>query len=364
MKRKILAFTLAVMTFTGSVAFATTPVKPSRVIIMCYDDSGALVYSGLYWDTYTVSDIPEEYRDMKKKAYIVDAGELTDITELPDDAAETPAPSPTETPSATEAPSATEEPSPTEAAQTKYPSIYEKGLDAIYAPAVVDEVELTTNSSEEEIYSVKALMRGEEMTIPIETDIEIQSAPEAYGYLAGQNADVLERGDVICVTTNVAGDRIKTLDLLFRPAEEDIITGGNDYGTNFERLFTSDGKTAGQWTAMKYGEKASSDRYQYAFGVVGKKSGGALTLINAGADIDEAIEVSLQSDTIVYLCDTDGKEYSLEIGGAGDISTSIPASKLNNGELVLDDTYAYNYALVRVVDGIATDIVVYENYNN
>ena len=54
---------------------------------------------------------------------------------------------------------------------------------------------------------------------------------------------------------------------------------------------------------MKYGEKASSDRYQYAFGLIGKVGSNSLTLINKSGSTDNVIEVDTKKDTIVYTCD-------------------------------------------------------------
>ena len=364
MKKKIIALVLAASAVMGSAAFAQTfkleSTAGTKAIVMCYDENGKLVYSKLCKaeNGSFETDIPSEYDGMRKRVYYVDTKEFKDLT-----AESTPAP----TPSATEKPAATAKPTATPK-PTKKPSedppIYEKAVDAIYAPALVKDIETRTNSNDEDMYAVTLFYHGKEMTIGIEEDLTISTAPEEYSSMKGKTMDSLQRGDVICLTANVAGDTIRTVDFIFRPTEEDIATGDTDYGTNFEKLFAANNKVANQWTVMKYGEKPSSDRYQYAFGIIGKKDGNVLTLINKDGDEDNAIEVDMQSDTMVYTCAVDGKEYEVEIGDTSSIETTIPKSMFDRGPVELNDDYSYNYALVRMVDGIATDIVLYNNYNN
>ena len=111
---------------------------------------------------------------------------------------------------------------------------------------------------------------------------------------------------------------------------------------------------------MKYGEKASSDRYQYAFGLIGKVGSNSLTLINKSGSTDNVIEVDTKKDTIVYTCDVSNKN-EVEIASVGDITSTIPKSTFDKDNTIdFTNDYSYNYALVRVVDGTATDIVVYE----
>ena len=55
----------------------------------------------------------------------------------------------------------------------------------------------------------------------------------------------------------------------------------------------------------------------------------------------------------------------VEIASVGDITSTIPKSTFDKDNTIdFTNDYSYNYALVRVVDGTATDIVVYENYND
>lgn len=334
-------------------------------IVSCYDNDGKLCYSNIYKseDGSFKADIPDEFVQMKKRVYFVDTKEFDDInvaaTQAPE-AISTPSPTtaPTETPQSTPAP--TEKP-----ADKDYPSVYEKEVDALNAPAVVKEVDLRSND-DGDYYGVTILYHGEEMTVGVETELEIATAPSAYEYMKGQTAQSLEEGDVITLTANIAGDTVNKINFLYRPQEEDIVTSDTDFGTNFEKLVTENGNSvAEQWKLMKYGEKPSSDRYQYVFGLIGKKNGNNVTLINKTGSEDTGIEVTVSSDSLVYTCDMSAKEDRLEIGSVADIITTIPSNSFNDtGSVdVVNGDYSYNYMFARVIDGIATDIVLYNNYN-
>lgn len=378
MKKKIIAITLAVSAMMSTVAFAENinanytdnvlsfeQTDENIAIVSCYDENGKLCYSNMYKseDGNFSADIPKEYKGMKTKVYFVNSKEIKEVS-VSDDVQPTVTPSvtPTATPSATEKPSATTV--PTTKPSTDTPSIYEKVTDAIYAPAVVKEVETTTKDGED-MYAVTLFSKGKEVKALIENDLTFDTSSETYSFMKGKNASSLEEGDVICLTANVAGTRINHIYFIYRPQDEDIITGSQDFGTDFEKLITENGSSvANQWKLMKYGEKASSDRYQYAFGLIGKVGSNSLTLINKSGSTDNVIEVDTKKDTIVYTCDVSNKN-EVEIASVGDITSTIPKSTFDKDNTIdFTNDYSYNYALVRVVDGTATDIVVYENYND
>lgn len=374
MKKKIIAITLAVSAMMSTVAFAENinanytdnvlsfeQTDENIAVVSCYDENGKLCYSNMYKSENGnfSADIPKEYKGMKTKVYFVNSKEIKEVS-VSDDV------QPTVTPSATEKPSATTVPTtkPSTKPSTDTPSIYEKVTDAIYAPAVVKEVETTTKDGED-MYAVTLLAQGKEIKTLIENDVTFETSSEAYSFMKGKDAGNLEEGDVISLTSNVAGTRINHMYFIYRPQDEDIITGSQDFGTDFEKLITENGSSvANQWKLMKYGEKASSDRYQYAFGLIGKVGSNSLTLINKSGSTDNVIEVDTKKDTIVYTCDVSNKN-KVEIASVGDITSTIPKSTFDKDNTIdFTNDYSYNYALVRVVDGTATDIVVYENYND
>lgn len=353
--KKIISLALA-LTAAGCIAFAAPVQTEPKTVLMCYDDNGSLVYSKMYKAGEEIlSDLPEQYKDTKKKVYFTDTNEIKDFEQQPSETAK-----PTDAPAV----KPTSAPVPTKAPQTGTPSIYEKEADTLAAPAVVKNVEVRSNSNNEDIYGLTLLYLGEEITVEVASDAAFDTAPEEYAYMKGKTMGSLEEGDVIVLTSNITGTRITGANFIYRPQSEDIATSDNDFGTNFEKLISENGTSvAGKWQIMGYGAKPSKDRYQYAFGIVGKKSNGTLTLINKSGDEDLGIEIDIEKDTIVYLCDTAAKN-EVRIGDTAEITTTIsPSAWDKTGSITLGDDYSYNYALVRVVNGTATEIVVYENYN-
>ena len=220
MKKKFIAITLAVSAMMSTVAFAENinanytdnvlsfEQKDENIaVVSCYDENGKLCYSNMYKseDGNFSADIPKEYKGMKTKVYFVNSKEIKEVS-VSDDVQPTATPSvtPTATPSATEKPSATTV--PTTKPSTDTPSIYEKVTDAIYAPAVVKEVETTTKDGED-MYAVTLLAQGKEIKTLIENDVTFETSSEAYSFMKGKDAGNLEEGDVISLTSNVAGTR-------------------------------------------------------------------------------------------------------------------------------------------------------------
>ncbi len=373
MKKKLLSLILAaVMAMPLTVFAENTAIKDmgnERAVLICYD-GGKLVYSSLLKSENGAFDveIPDEYKDTDKKVYYVGSNTIGDF----DDAEkvtpeETTAPSASPSPEPT--PSASPEPSPSPAASAKPTAApetnetpYEKAADGVFASALVTNVARSINSDDEEITSLTVYYQGNEVVLPVEDDVKISTAPKAHADLAGQTAASLKKGDVICTSANIAGTRIKTLDLIMRPTKEDIVTSNSDYGDNFEDLFVSGALVANKWQYEKYGAKQSNAKYSYAFGIVGTANDRVLTLLNNSGGRYRAMEIDLDKNTYVYSCDTSGKDYDFYLGGIYDIETTLPSSLLRD-RITLDDSYSYNYALVRMVEGTATDIVTFNNYN-
>ena len=371
MKKKITAFLVAALMLIGSIS--ALAAETNKAILLCYND-GKLVYSTLL-TIGEYKEIPEEFEAADKKVYVIDEEKFMTIEEYDaiSSATATAAPeataspeetaAPTEAPAETAAPTAKPTATPAASSSLKANSPYEKASEGIYASALVTEVARSTNSNSEDITLLTVYYQGEEINVPILDSVTISSAPEEYSSVKGSTAESLQKGDVICFAANIAGDKIKELALLFRPTSEDIVTGTDDYGVNFEKLYTAGGKVAGQWGYVTYGSKVSKDKYQYAFGVVARKDSGAVTLINKSENPDDAIEIDLSPNAYVYTCDVSGKEYTFENGGISDITTSLPSKLLNGDTVELSEDYSYNYAFVRMVEGTATDVVLFNGYN-
>lgn len=243
-------------------------------------------------------------------------------------------------------------------------SRYPTALDAATAFAVVKKAELAS-VNDEEVIAMDLLFRGDEIQLYADTGKTLVSAPEEYQELAGADLTALKGGDVIYMTTNLSGD-LSSVELIFRPQTQDYVTDGEDHGTSFEKLFTANGavSTKRPTPYVRYGTGTGKDQ-QYAFGLICEKNGSTyLTLRNAAGREDQEIDVSLTQNTVVYLYDKTKKE-KLTIGSPAEIEKSeIPSASCDeDGNIISwDSDCVRNYALVRMDDGIALDVVVYMNY--
>ncbi|MCC8169755.1 MAG: hypothetical protein LIO59_05245 [Oscillospiraceae bacterium] len=333
-----------------------------RLILNGYDDNGILQYSGLFTAENDRFEIPAELTQYSLRACFVGEGFFdVDIEEQTEQPVQTAEPVQTEEPAATSAP--TSELEATDAPQ-KFPSIYEREVDAVNAFAVVDKISSGLDDDEEEVYYADVLYQGSEMTVPIKQDVLITSASDAFSYMEGLDAGALKEGDVVFLAANLSGD-VSSIGFIYRPQENNIVTDGNDYGDSFLNLISDNGKVAGQsgWSVLRYGG-SSSVKYQFAFGVIKDKSANTLTLLGPDGDENNEMYLTLESNTIVYICDMSAKR-EVSIGSVSNITkSSIPKSVIDdNGIVTYSDSFKTNYALARLVNGTVTDIVIYTNYN-
>lgn len=335
-----------------------------------YDKDGRLVYAN------GVKPVDGEYKLTVKADYkkarlyygeavynVVSALEIAPIRTRKPDAEIPPQPTqkveimgvttPTPVTDATAAPTTTKKP---------LASVYEKEADAIRAYYVVDEV-ASYMKDNADAYLITAYRQGEKVEVSVDADKLISAAPELYSGLTGLNAGALEKGDVVVFGTNLSRTEVRDIKLIYRITD---IFGGEEYGADFERLLANDGKVGGEsaWTVMPFG-KRSNAKYQYAFGIITAKHGSSFTLYPLSGEGDKQTEIDFAKDTYVYTCDMDSKrrEPVIGIGGVMDIAKSgIPSSAFDDAENVtFTGDYRYNLALIRLVNGTAAEVVVYQN---
>lgn len=361
MKSRITVFILAMLFVFGTVVSAedvktfrtindTVSFESSeRAVISCYDNDGTLVYSGMYNPENGMinADIPKEYQDMQLRAYI----ENTD-TVFALEKGETPLPTQEPTPKPTAAPE-----------KTPYPSIYPSQTDALNAFMVCEKVSMTQNEDNEPAYLIEAYYQGEKSEFIINSDVVIESAPENYLYLSGQNASALKKGDVFRITYNLSKTRVKRIDFIYRPDIKTIAYDNTDYGDDFESLFSYGGSVGGMknWTVATYGKRNRS-KYQYAFGIIVDKTQNTLSLMNKNGKPDEIMEIDIDKNSVVYKCDISEKYTISKSNISGITKTFVPSAVFNSEKITWTKAYDYSYALVRIIDDMATDIVVFNNF--
>ena len=275
------------------------------------------------------------------------------------------APTVSAVPAATKAPSATNAPHYPPYAATPPPPPYERSLDSYFTFAVVKNVSSATGDNGPE-YIVDVLREGREDELHVPTDAEVVASSDYYSYMTGADASSLQEGDIVYFERNNAGTEVTAMAFMYRPVNENIMTSTENYGADFERLFSAKGRVYGSptnepGTVIHYGKALGRDRYQYAFGAVLEKGNGYFTLINRSGVTDNAIEIATTKDTIVYTCDMSARRDALNIENQAAIKKSgIPQSEYDDdGKITFSDDWDYAYAFARVVNGVATEVVIY-----
>lgn len=328
---------LSAVNNNGTVTIEQNEGMSEKLILTCFDDEGMLAYAsavtvedGQY--TFTVPDTYSSIKafDIGKEAYDI---KLTEGTALP---------VPTEqTAEQTVLPSATRKP--------LNPS-YPKEIDQATAPGLVKKVEHSSLESGEPIYKITVLMQGTEIEVPVETDKVIEKTPAAYSELNGEDALSLRRGDVVYFRTNISGNYVRGIELIYRPS--DILQGSVGYGE-----FFTGGSIAHK---AEFGSKLSSER-TYALGIITDKNNGTLTLYPGDGIADKAMEIEYTKDTVTYICELSSREEPYIASSSAISKSSIPKRAYDDDDnITYSDDDEYSIALVRLVDRTAVDIVVYE----
>lgn len=341
----------------NSVVFEKQAWMGSLAVVSFYNEDGVLSASKVCREENGRFILPlnTDEENMRMRGYFGQDSEITDIK--------------ISEPVPTVSPAPTSSPSPTSAPGKNFPDIYETESDASKAFAVITGVERASGEEKGDGTYLNILYQGREDRVFISEDVIISSASDAVSDLKGEAAYNLKKGDVVRFGYNISKE-IRKLYLIYRPVKEDIVTGTADYGKSFEHLISENGMVAGDISELSackvgiYGGNTSA-RTQYVFGLIQDKSGKNIRLFNKDGRDKDAIEVTLESNSVVYVCDMSQKTAP-EIGAAGSVVKSgIPKSAYDdNGNVTYSSEYTNNYMLARVINGTVTDAVVYTNYNN
>jgi len=327
---------LSAVTDGSNASIEKTALMSDMLVVTYYDSEGRLMSAsrlGAENGAFSFT-LPEGYASAR--AYDIGAESYDVVFETAATAA--PAAEPALTPEATAAP----------AGKYLNPS-YPEEIDQVLAPAVITKVVNTSGDGTDQ-YTVHALMRGVEVEIPVDIDTVIKYAPSAYSWIRGEDASALQKGDVAYFLTNIKGDKVRSIELLYRPT--DIFSGRN----SFQSLYTG-GSLARE---ASYGSRLPSEN-AYVLGIITGTSNNNLTLYSLTGRASDSFDIPYTKDTVTYICET-GTRNVPYIASSSDIArSSIPKKAYSDDDdITYLDEYSYNIAFVRTVDREAVDIVVYE----
>lgn len=228
-----------------------------------------------------------------------------------------------------------ETPTP-EPVKTPYPDAYEKPIDAINAPAVVQDVQ-TVVTDGELCYELTMLYQGRQITTNVREKVVIVSAPSDMASLVGEKTDSLKAGDVIHLTCDLQG-RVKSIEFIYRPEFVDYFLDG----VSTENAIGSDGKS------------------KFVFGVAVETYSDAMEVMDADGNI---YDLDVSPSAFVYNVLYSRKGAVTELYGTGAKSVPkvhIPDKNLEGTVSLWDGMEDLPYVLVRVSRDVATDIIVFK----
>lgn len=243
----------------------------------------------------------------------------------------------------------------------KFPEVYGIEKDANRAVMIVKAVS-SIYANEESICELKVLFHGKELVYHIEDETCVEAAPEAYSYLKGENVYSLKKGDIIKINTQFSG-KIKSVALIFRPTPDNPVFETEALENGFLKLFSDNGIVAGEasYKAVSAENKASLKGYSYAFGIICNYNAFELTLCDKDGNI---MTVDVNPKAICYELDREERfePYTAVISEIRRGSAAKKAFDDEDNFIGWSKEEEYNYAFVRMIDGEATEVVLYKNY--
>lgn len=247
-----------------------------------------------------------------------------------------------------DAPAVSPSPAPDEDNFPERPAAYQNDAQSFTATALVKSVK-TAYEDNETVYKVTLLWWGNEYELTLDSSITILGASDAYSDLEGMDASALKAGDVI-IPAYIFKTAPKGIFLVYRPSKGEPVF---DETLGYLPLYTADGYTGCGW-------RLGSDEIDYHFGIVTKSNSRYIELMEPNGLASRAKEISIDKNTMIYSYDT-SYTNSAQLSGA---VSSTPVSKSNidaDGNVKFDSSDDFVYALVREIDGVAVEVITYEN---
>ena len=222
MKKKIISALLSISIVIGMTAIAENPfmggsLEDGIITFECSEDiilngyeDGVLAYSKLFKSEDGKIVVPEE-ENIKLydfKAFKLESGEVVEVaigsgtpaapTATPDAPSATTAPDdePLETPAVT--------PTPAPYNPNEFPAVYEKALNAVYAPAVIESVAQEVFDTSQG-FRVNYYWQGKKYSDWFAEDVELVSASDDPSLLIKSSLSGLKRGDVVYMNRSMNG---------------------------------------------------------------------------------------------------------------------------------------------------------------
>lgn len=243
----------------------------------------------------------------------------------------------------------------------EFPEVYDIEKDANRAIMVVSSVS-NVYENEESLCEVKVLFHGEELRYLLSEEVYLNAVPKAYAELSGESTYSLKKGDIIKLNALFSG-KVKSVDLIFRPAKNNPVFSDTDFGDGFSDLFSLNGMVAGEpaYGVLTPDNDKRSKEYSYAFGIVKDYNNFELQICDKNGDI---LTVDVANKAICYNADKEEK-FEPEKAGLASIRRGM-ASKTAFDEddnfIGWDEEESYDYAFLRMVGNEATEVVLYKNY--
>ena len=331
------------------------------------DESKLLYASGVCKPTDGKITLDKENLYTVMRAYDIKNNLIFDVLFKIPEATVTPVPTVTPAPTASAEPTTVPTASPSATYNpNEFPDVYEKDVNAIQAFAVVESVTQVSVDSQTES-KITYWYQGKQQSDTLSDDVNIVAAPENAQNLVNASLSSLKRGDVVYFNRNLSG-KINEIAVIYQIQNSDIVNNTADFGASFEKLFSINGGVGGYsgWTVAKYGQEPAKKGTQYAFGVIARRDNNNVYLLNKTGDTNSSILVDVAENAMVYKCNMTLKS-GIELTRATSIISTISNKAWNdaygteNSIISLNDS-GYNYMLARIVDGTATDVVIYTNY--
>lgn len=234
---------------------------------------------------------------------------------------------------ATPAPVETPAPKPT---RTPYPEAYEKSVDALNAPAIVDGVAQVFVDGDI-CYELTLWYQGRKVVTNVREKVVVESAPANMSSLIGQNVSCLEAGDIIHITCNMQG-QIRSVEFIMRP----------DFADYFEDGISTTGMV---------GDDGQS---QYVFGAAVGVYESAIEMADENGDI---VALDVNPKAFVYNISSAPKRAYVTLNGTGALlvpQAYIPDENISGATVSWNGVTEIPYVLARISRDTVTDIIVFE----